>query len=163
MKNLVRIVLLLALVSASGVGASGNPAQEIADGVWTVREAGDNDFAELTACVPGEFTACLQGGRFTIRFLMDWGSAEEIRAHVQGVPETSSVSFWAYSSDNPEITVKVLDACAINGRYWIFAGGLTDRSFLLEVRDAHNNVAYYGKFFGYMVSWKDIETNFPCE
>ena len=34
--------------------------------------------------------------------------------------------FWFFQAENVEAVVKVLDGCAINHRYWVFAGGLTD-------------------------------------
>jgi len=34
-----------------------------------------------------------------------------------------------------EMVVKVLNACALNSRYWTFAGGLTDVNVILTVTD----------------------------
>ena len=35
--------------------------------------------------------------------------------------------------------VKVLDGCALNGHYWVFASASTDVEFRLEVTDAQTN------------------------
>lgn len=45
--------------------------------------------------------------------------------------------FWFFAPDNPEITVKVLDACGLSGfdDYWVFAAGMTNVEVTLVVRD----------------------------
>ncbi|HUO85842.1 MAG TPA: hypothetical protein VM617_00510 [Thermoanaerobaculia bacterium] len=37
-----------------------------------------------------------------------------------------SGNFWFFRPDNPELMVKVINACEPFGRFWIFAAGLTD-------------------------------------
>jgi PKD repeat protein len=46
---------------------------------------------------------------------------------------------------NPEVFVKVLDARAVNGEYWVFYGGLTDLEYTLTVR--HNPTGRVKTFF----------------
>lgn len=43
--------------------------------------------------------------------------------------------FWFFSSENPELTVKVLDACTAFGRWWFFAAGLTNVGVEIRVTD----------------------------
>ena len=44
--------------------------------------------------------------------------------------------FWFFSSNNPEIFIKVLDACFDPfNHFWVFAAGLTDVETSLEVVD----------------------------
>ena len=43
--------------------------------------------------------------------------------------------FWFFNAENVEAVVKVLNGCAINNRYWVFAGGLTDVAVRLTVKD----------------------------
>ena len=43
--------------------------------------------------------------------------------------------FTFSSPDNPEVFVKVLNACAIDGYYWLFASAGTDLGFNLNVTD----------------------------
>ncbi len=40
-----------------------------------------------------------------------------------------------FSETNVEAVVKVLDGCALNNRYWIFAAGLTNVRVVLAVDD----------------------------
>jgi len=43
--------------------------------------------------------------------------------------------FWFFSPDNWELLIKVIDGCALNGRYWVFAAGTTDVEYTLTVTD----------------------------
>ncbi|HTG34071.1 MAG TPA: LamG-like jellyroll fold domain-containing protein [Thermoanaerobaculia bacterium] len=69
-----------------------------------------------------------------------------VEARWQTTPETTgdgqplalsrdSGTFWFFDRSNLELLVKVLDACSLNGRYWVFAGGLTDVQIDLKVTD----------------------------
>lgn len=42
--------------------------------------------------------------------------------------------------DNAELMVKVLDACTINDRFWVFAGGLTDQEIDLRICDTQSGI-----------------------
>jgi hypothetical protein len=67
----------------------------------------------------------LHDGRFHV--VVEWQASPGL--HGTGHPvalDDDSGHFWFFSPDNPEVFVKVLDACAVNGRYWLFAGGLTN-------------------------------------
>jgi hypothetical protein len=48
-----------------------------------------------------------------------------------------SGTFAFYGTSNVEVTVKILDGRAINGRYWLFAASMTDRPFTLSVLENH--------------------------
>ncbi len=142
------------------------PATELSSGVWVIHEAAPDNVADkgtALLCRPDVFTLCLKDGWFTVHFTMDWGSDEELPGRVILNPFRDGYGgFWAYSDDNPELAVKVIDGCAVNGRYWVYASGLTDRAFLLTITDGHGNTAYYGKFAGYMVSFQDTHSIFAC-
>ena len=43
--------------------------------------------------------------------------------------------FYFFSWDNPEVLVKVLDGCAVNGHYWVFGSAATDLEHRVEVHD----------------------------
>ena len=43
--------------------------------------------------------------------------------------------FWFFAADNPEMLVKVLDACSLNDRFWIFYAAGTNVGFTLTVTD----------------------------
>ncbi|HVS62661.1 MAG TPA: hypothetical protein VMT85_04050 [Thermoanaerobaculia bacterium] len=89
--------------------------------------------AEVT-CTPGPQILCLEDGRFQVeaRFGGSSGSLERARAEEL---TTDSGYFWFFDSDNVELVVKVLDACAVSGDYWVLATGLTDVATELTVTD----------------------------
>jgi hypothetical protein len=43
--------------------------------------------------------------------------------------------FWFFDRNNVEIMVKVLNGCAVNSRFWVFAGGLTDVEVEMTIFD----------------------------
>jgi hypothetical protein len=43
--------------------------------------------------------------------------------------------FWFFSQRNPEMLVKVLNACSLNNRYWVFFNAGTNVGFTVHVRD----------------------------
>jgi hypothetical protein len=44
-------------------------------------------------------------------------------------------AFWIFEPANPEVFVKLLDGCSLNGHYWLFVSGLTDLGTRLGVSD----------------------------
>lgn len=48
---------------------------------------------------------------------------------------TDTGDFWFFSATNIEMIVKVLDACSLNQRFWVFSGGLTNVQVTLKVTD----------------------------
>lgn len=93
------------------------------------------------ACVPAT-ELCLLGGRFALSL-----TAKDPRTGNtgQGLPIPQADLFGYYSipaltsnPGNPEIFVKMLDGRGVNGRYWVFYGGLTDFEVTLTVRDTQS-------------------------
>ncbi|PYQ55901.1 MAG: hypothetical protein DMF53_27125 [Acidobacteria bacterium] len=52
----------------------------------------------------------------------------------------SSGIFWFFSSDNWEVMVKVLNACGLNNRYWVFSAATTNVFYRMEVFDVRAGV-----------------------
>jgi hypothetical protein len=48
---------------------------------------------------------------------------------------------WFFNLANPEMLVKVLNGCAINGHYWVFHSAGTNVGFDLTVRDTQRDEA----------------------
>jgi hypothetical protein len=61
------------------------------------------------------------------------GQGASIAANTQG--------FWFFSPDSIDLTVKVLDGRAINGKFWVFYGSLTNAAFTLTVTDTVTGAA----------------------
>ena len=83
---------------------------------------------------PADAPLALRAGRF--RVAVAWKTASGQTGAGHAAPLTSdSGTFWFFNAANVELIVKVLDACAANGRYWFFAGGLTDVETTIVVTD----------------------------
>lgn len=77
---------------------------------------------------------CLNGGRFEVT--AHWSVPGGGGGAAHGVALTADTGYqWFFAPDNVETVVKVLDGCAVNSRYWVFAAGLTDVAVTLTVRD----------------------------
>ncbi len=76
----------------------------------------------------------LLGSRFRISARWRVGGEEGI---ARPGPEASGQSgvMWFFEPSNWELLVKVIDGCALNGHYWLFAAGTTDVGFSLEAVD----------------------------
>ena len=85
-------------------------------------------------CVGGDKTLCLENGRFRVR--LDWETEDEQTGAGKAMPLTGDTGlFWFFEPANIEIVIKVLDGCAVNGKRWVFAGGLTDVAVEMTVVD----------------------------
>ena len=115
----------------------------------------------LPAAVEGALS--LQGGRFQVT--VDFRTFEDEQG--EGVPiqfDDQSGAFWFFDPDNPELFVKVLDACAISGRYWIFIAGLTNVEVNVAVFDQQNDfVPVYGNELGDTFETVLDTQGFPCD
>ena len=108
----------------------------------------DND-ADQEPCVADEATLCLNGERFEVE--VSWRTAEGQSGQGQAeVLGTDAGYFWFFDPDNPEIFVKVLDACFEPfDHFWVFAAGLTDVETSITVVDtASGQVRRYDKELG---------------
>ena len=89
---------------------------------------------QSAACISGGGVLCLQGGRFrlTTRWTTPGGGSGDGRS-LALTPDSGS--FWFFDPGNIELTVKVLNGCALNDRYWVFAAGLTNLEVTLVIED----------------------------
>ena len=79
-----------------------------------------------------------EAGRFEVG--LDWGdfsgnAGRGIPVEPSAEPGDASALLWFFEPDNWEMLVKVLDACSINGHYWVFAAASTDVEYTLTVTD----------------------------
>ena len=95
--------------------------------------------AQTAGCTPGNTRLCLNDSRFRVE--VEWTTRNSQSGAGRAVPLTSDTGlFWFFNSENVELVVKVLDGCAVNGRYWVFAGGLTDTRVRITVTDTLREV-----------------------
>jgi len=87
------------------------------------------------ACVAGDSTLCLNGGRFKVE--VGWrvpsqGTSGSGRA-VTLTGDTGQ--FWFFSANNIELVIKVVDGRGFNGKFWVFYGALSDVEYTIQVTD----------------------------
>ncbi len=87
-----------------------------------------------TSCEEDATTLCLNDDRFRVE--ASWATVEGDSGAGQASELTEDTgTFWFFAPENIEVVVKVLDGCGVNGRYWVFAAGLTDVEVELIVID----------------------------
>lgn len=92
-----------------------------------------------TTCTSDGQTLCLNGSRFQVR--ATWRDYSGASGPAQAVPLTNDTGyFWFFGRDNVEVVVKALDFCAVNGRWAVYAAGLTDVGIGLTVTDTRSGV-----------------------
>lgn len=85
------------------------------------------------SCAADAQHLCLQGDRFRVG--VDWRTSDANGA-ATAVPLTDEAGlFWFFAPGNIEMLVKVLDGCAFNQRYWVFAAATTNVETTLIVTD----------------------------
>jgi hypothetical protein len=90
-----------------------------------------------SVCIPNATTLCLNSDRFKVQATFLTGAGASGNAQVVELTEDTGY-LWFFSASNVEVVVKVLNACAFNSRYWVFAGGLTDVRVVMTVTDTNN-------------------------
>ena len=92
--------------------------------------------ARLSAqtCTATATRLCLNSGRF--RTEVSWKDPQNNTGQGQANPLTPDTGyFWFFNSANVELVVKVLDARAVNGNFWVFFGSLSNVEYTLTVTD----------------------------
>ncbi|HEX4965651.1 MAG TPA: hypothetical protein VF173_32875 [Thermoanaerobaculia bacterium] len=106
--------------------------QALEDVGWTLAQSSGT-------CVRDAATGCLQSGRFEVT--VSWattggaGAAQVMSFNGQRAESDESVFWWFFSPTNFEMGVKVLNACALNNKFWVYLSGLTDQGWTVTVRD----------------------------
>ncbi|MBW8877894.1 MAG: trypsin-like peptidase domain-containing protein [Acidobacteria bacterium] len=87
-------------------------------------------------CTPTSTALCLNGDRFKVEATFNTGTQHGRARVVKLTDETGYL--WFFSNTNVEVVVKVLNACTLNQRFWVFAAGLTNVQVTLTVTDTSN-------------------------
>ena len=78
--------------------------------------------------------ACLNRAKFWVSVTYHdayWKPATVLKD--ANLPDSAAL-FWFYDKNNPELLVKVLNGCAINGHWWVYGSAATDRDYEVTVR-----------------------------
>ena len=94
----------------------------------------DDFLFRKSTCASDAHTLCLNGARFKVA--ADWETATS-SGHAAGSQLSNDTGVFSFfGSDNTELVVKVLDACADPfNRFWVFGAGLTNVLVTLTVED----------------------------
>ena len=85
------------------------------------------------SCTASDTSLCLNDGRFAAS--VAWKDSRGRTGTGTAVAITPDTGyFWFFSSTNVELIVKVLDARAINGKFWVFFGALSNVAILQPLR-----------------------------
>jgi subtilisin family serine protease len=124
----------------SALVRTGKPILDPRNGLTFPRVDAEGALASVGAgapgsCVPDSTSLCLNGGRFRVQ--VSWRVGGTVSAGIgAAVALTADTGyFWFFSDNNVELVVKVVDGRAVNGRYWFFAGALTDVEYAITVTD----------------------------
>ena len=112
-------------------------------------------------CVAGETRLCLADGRFALEVTWTDFQGGSGPGHARTLLGDSGY-FWFFDDDNVELVVKVLDGRAINDRFWLFYGSLTNVGFELKVTDlVSGRTETYINPSGVFASAADLEAFAP--
>jgi hypothetical protein len=103
----------------------------------------------------------VRGGRFEIEVEL---TAHQEKPRLAAPPSADAALFYFFSPDNWEAMVKVLDGCALNGHYWVYAAASTDVGYTLRVtdREAGGTVKEYRHEGGAPAPALTDALAFPC-
>lgn len=84
-------------------------------------------------CTPTATTMCLNNNRFAVSATYETSTQSGSASAVKLTSDSGYLTF--FSASNIEVVIKVLDACGVNSRFWVYAGGLTNVNTVITVRD----------------------------
>jgi N-acetylglucosamine-6-sulfatase len=97
-----------------------------------------------TPCAAGPTTLCIDGApgdkRFKVEVSYQTVQGGGLSGKGQAIPLAPvgivhGGAFWFFSSDNPEMLVKVIDGCGVNAKKWVFASAGTNVGLTVTVTD----------------------------
>jgi hypothetical protein len=159
----------------TGTGASCGSAYET-DGTTPPLDTLRNDTVgisidqvDLTSgCIKSDTVFCIDDvpGDRRFQLTVDFnhlGSSGSAQASLGTVGITHGGSFWFFTQDNPEMLVKVLNGCATNNNFWVFASAGTNVGFNLRVVDTSTSVTRtYSNLDGVAALPTQDTAAFPC-
>ncbi len=85
-------------------------------------------------CVASGTRLCLNNNRFAVEVTWrDFEGRTGVGQAVALTPDTGT--FWFFDDANVELVIKVLDGTALNGRFWVFYGALSNVEYTITVTD----------------------------
>ena len=95
--------------------------------------------ADSSLCQGDAETLCLRE-RFDVSVAWRTADGTSGAGRVTSAVTEESGLFWFFSENNWEMLIKVLDGCALNDRFWVFAALTTDVEVTVTVIDRATGV-----------------------
>jgi hypothetical protein len=90
---------------------------------------------DAARCVPSDEAHCLERGRFRVQArYTDFRGNDGVAKTLPATLDDTGL-FWFFESNNVELTIKVLNACSVNGRYWVFVSSGSTVEYEITVTD----------------------------
>ena len=127
-----------------------------------------HDLRAVRGLYPEEKPGCTHGPAVRLRdgheVSMCWWRADGVGGTVAGeMLDGASALFWFFERGNPEVLVKVLDGCGLNGHRWVFASGATDLGYEFKVAAPDGRIGTYENWPGrYSLPTRDLKA-FDCQ
>lgn len=118
-------------------------------------------------CEATETSLCLGNGRFEVTG--EWTDFQRRHGVAHAAPDDfkglgNYGVLWFFSADNPEMVVKVLNACSYNGHYWVFLSPASTVEYHITVRDVKTGQQKtYSNALDHVPSLTADTTAFPCD
>jgi calcineurin-like phosphoesterase family protein len=111
---------------------------------WEFLSAAGGSFADRGSggChnPPDVVSLSLGQGRFKVEATWQDFDGNTGPARAAAPAADGSGLFWFFSPANWELLVKVIDACSLNDRWWVFAAGTTNVGYTLTVTDTRTGL-----------------------
>ena len=117
-------------------------------------------------CEATETSLCLGGGRFEVTG--EWTDFQDRHGVAHAAPDDfkglgNYGVLWFFSEDNPEMAVKVLNACSHSGHYWVFLSPASTVEYHITVRDVRTGQQKtYSNALGHVPPLTADTSAFPC-
>ena len=141
----VEVLLRTTALPQSALGGSGSEVPERVSGSFM------EPLATTAFQVAQGDGVALLGGRFEVSATF-WDDAAQTERPALVVPllraggeSADSALLGFYQTSNWELLVKVLDGCAVNDHYWVFAAAATDLGWRVRVRDRVTDTRFYAE------------------
>jgi photosystem II stability/assembly factor-like uncharacterized protein len=111
--------------------------------------------ADAPSDTAAAFELRLLGGRFRVE--TEWRGPDGAASAAQAVALSDGAgAFVFFAPENPEVVVKLIDGRALNGKFWLFTGGLSSLEYRITVTDLETGASrQFTKPAGELASFAD--------
>jgi hypothetical protein len=119
---------------------------------------------DAAGCVPADERLCLRHGRFQVS--ARWRTFDGTTGSAHAAPldgDEGSGLLWFFAPDNTELTVKVIEGCPVNQRWWAFVASSSTVEYEVTVTDTRSGATRtYTNALGQVPELLADTGAFPC-